>query len=192
MNRTEPSGDLADTATQTNWYVITGAPCSGKTSVIEGLADRGHRVVREVARAFIDRQLAEGLALSEIKADILAFERKILLEKVRIENELPGSQTVFLDRAVPDSIAYFQIEGLDIAEPLRYSQSARYRKVFLFERLTFEKDRVRSENHALANRIEGLLAKSYAMLGYKVIGVPLLTIDQRIDFVLAHCYPLMS
>jgi predicted ATPase len=179
--------DGLGTTAQTNWCVITGAPCSGKTSVIEGLADRGHRVVHEVARAFIDKQLAKGVTLSEIKADILAFERQILIEKVHIENKLPKPRLIFLDRAVPDSIAYFQIEGLDIAEPLEYSQSVRYHKIFLFERLTYEKDPVRSENQSLAIRIERLLNKCYAMLGYEVIRVPVLAVDQRIDFILMHC-----
>ena len=171
----------------TNWCVITGAPCSGKTSVIDGLARRGHPVAPEVARAYIDSQLAQGKTLAEIKTDSLAFERLILLEKVRIENNLPKARMVFLDRAVPDSIAYFQIEGLDIAEPLQHSRSLRYRKIFLFERLSFETDPVRSENRVLAARIETLLAENYARLGYGVIRVPVLTVAQRIDFVLAHC-----
>jgi hypothetical protein len=33
--------------------------------------------------------------------------------KARIENALPLNRTVFLDRAVPDSIAYYRLEGLD-------------------------------------------------------------------------------
>ncbi len=187
MRTATPSENLGNTAASTNWCVLTGAPCSGKTSVIEGLADRGHQVVHEVARSYIDSQLAKGSSLSEIKADILAFERGILLEKVRIEKNLPRYRMVFLDRAVPDSIAYFQIEGLDIEEPLKYSQALRYRKVFLLDRLTFETDPVRSEDQALAARIEALLAKSYAMLGYEVIPVPVLTVGQRIDFVLRRC-----
>jgi len=187
MNEATPSDNSGHTAASTNWCVVTGAPCSGKTSVIEGLADRGHPVVHEVARSFIDSQLAKGSSLSELKADILTFERGILLEKVRIEKLLPRHRMVFLDRAVPDSIAYFQIEGLDIEEPLKYSQSWRYRNVFLFDRLTFEADPVRSENQALAARIEALLAESYAMLGYEVIRVPVLTVGQRIDFVLEQC-----
>ena len=35
---------------QTNWHVITGAPCSGKTGVIRELGQLGHLVVHEVAR----------------------------------------------------------------------------------------------------------------------------------------------
>ncbi len=188
MNAVKPSENPGDRPASTNWCVITGAPCSGKTSVIEGLAHRGYPVVHEAARSFIDSQLAKGPSLGEIKADILTFERGILLEKVRIEKKLPKDRLVFLDRAVPDSIAYFQLEGLDIEEPLKCSQSLKYRNVFLFDRLTFETDPVRSEDQALAARIDGLLAESYAMLGYAVIRVPVLTVDQRIDFVLRQCH----
>lgn len=118
-----------------NGYVITGVPCSGKTSVIEGLARRSFNVVPEAARAYIDSRLNLGYALKEIKSDILSFERHILLAKVRIESKLSKSQTVFLDRATPDSIAYFQLEGLDWKEPLAYSRMLRYKKIFLFDQL---------------------------------------------------------
>lgn len=102
------------TPERTNWYVITGAPCSGKTSVLRGLEQRGFQVVDEVARAFIDSQLARGRTLAEIKADVGSFERHILFEKMRIEKNLSRNRTVFFDRAVPDSIAYFQVEGLEL------------------------------------------------------------------------------
>lgn len=186
-NNNTCSGDSNDTVRQTRWCVITGAPCSGKSSVIEGLADRGHLVVPEAARAFIDSRLTQGYTLAEMKADILSFERRILYEKVRIEKDLPADRVVFLDRAIPDSIAYFKLEGLDIAEPLECSRSVRYGKVFLFERLAFEKDAVRSEDHSLAMRIESLLTESYATLGYDIIRVPLLSIGRRIDLVLNSC-----
>lgn len=171
---------------QTNWYVITGAPCSGKTSVINGLARRGYKVLPEAARAYIDSQLALGLTLEEIKADILPFERHILLDKARIEERLDERRLVFLDRAVPDSIAYFQFEGLDCREPLAYSRRRRYQKIFLFEQLEFKKDAVRSEDRTIAWRIETLLEKCYLDLGYPIIRVPVLPVDQRIAFVLGQ------
>lgn len=174
------------TPIHTNWHVITGAPCSGKTAVIEILAERGHRVVHEVARAYIDRRLSSGWTIEQIKADPLSFERTILLEKVRVEAMLPREASVFLDRAVPDSIAYFQMEGLNPSEPIAHSRTVRYRIVFLLERLTFEKDRVRSESEETAARIETLLAESYQQLGYALIRVPVMSIVQRTDFILAH------
>jgi hypothetical protein len=66
----------------TNWHVITGAPCSGKTAVIEALARQGYRIVPEIARSYIESRLACGATLNAIKADALAFESHILLGKI--------------------------------------------------------------------------------------------------------------
>ena len=172
----------------TNWYVITGAPCSGKSAVIQTLAQRGFKVVQEAARGYIDSQLASGLTLEEIKSDILSFERHILLEKVRIEAALPKNRLHFLDRAVPDSVAYFQLEGLDRDEPLGYSRQIRYKGIFLFERLTFESDAVRTEDNELAGQIELLLEKCYRQLGYTIMRVPVMPVGRRADWVLKHTH----
>jgi len=61
---------------QTNWHVITGAPCSGKTSVICELERLGHPVVHEAARAYIDKELEKGKTMARIKADISASVSK--------------------------------------------------------------------------------------------------------------------
>ncbi len=178
--------NMSATRKQTQWHVITGPPCSGKTAVIDELASRGYRIVPEVARAYIDSQLSRGRTLSELKADPLAFERHILMEKVRIENDLPFRKTVFLDRAVPDSIAYFRFEGLDPSEPVALSRTHRYATVFLFEALRFEKDRVRSENPDAADRLTTMLFDCYRDMDYSVIAVPVMPIDHRVRFVLRH------
>ncbi len=168
----------------TSWYVITGAPCSGKTSVIHGLERLGYRVVHEVARAYIDEELKKGKNLEQIKADGLAFERHILNRKVKIEASLAKDDVVFFDRALPDSIAYFKIEGLNPGEPLEKSKDVRYKKVFLLQRLVFEKDPVRSEDEAIAIELDRLIKDSYQMLGYDVVHVPVLSIQERIEFIL--------
>jgi len=169
-----------------NWYVITGAPSSGKSSVICELERLGYRVVHEVARAFIDEELKKGKTIEQIKADELAFERHILYKKIKIEESLPKKEIIFLDRAVPDSIAYFKSAGLNPNEPVKKSKLVRYKKIFLFERLEFEKDRVRSENQLKAAEIELLLEKAYQMLDYDIVYVPVLSIQKRTDFILQH------
>ena len=40
----------------TNWCVITGGPCTGKTTVVELLAQRGYKTTIEHARHYIDTQ----------------------------------------------------------------------------------------------------------------------------------------
>ena len=169
---------------ETNWYVITGAPSSGKTAVISALEQLGYPVVHEVARNYIDKELKRGKSIGQIKADILSFERHILYKKLEIEKSLPKNAQVFLDRAVPDSIGYYILEGLSPDDPIKKSKQTRYKKIFLFERLQFEKDGVRSENDKTAASLDRILKESYQMLGYKIIIVPLLSIDDRVDFIL--------
>ncbi|MBL7181243.1 MAG: ATP-binding protein [Desulfobacterales bacterium] len=168
----------------TNWHVITGAPCSGKSAVICALERLGYQVVHEVARAFIDEELQKGKHIDQIKADIVSFERHILSTKLAIEKSLPDDALIFLDRGVPDSIGYYLSEGLPPDEPIQKSQLIRYKNIFFFERLKFEKDPVRSEDDKIASRLGHLLKTSYHMLGYDVIHVPALSVQERIDFVL--------
>ena len=168
----------------TNWHVITGAPCSGKTAVIEALEALGYQIVNEVARAFIDKELKKGKNLEEIRSDELAFENNILRRKCAIEASLAQDETLFLDRAIPDSIAYFKLAGLDTALPEKNSRIFRYRTIFLFDRLGFEKDRVRVENNDKAASLQRELENSYKTLGYDIIRVPSLSVRQRTDFIL--------
>ena len=169
---------------QTNWRIITGAPCSGKTSVIKEIEQRGITVVHEVARAYIDRQLEQGMRLDRIKADMLQFERHILHMKIRIEDSLTKIEPVFFDRGVPDSIAYFELEGLDSTEPLYYSRRNRYRKIFFFERFDFLKDEVRSEDERIAGKLNDLLLAAYGKIGYKIVMVPVMPVEDRTNLVL--------
>ena len=43
-----------------SWYVITGGPSTGKTTLLEELAKRGYKTIPEVARVVIDEGIAAG------------------------------------------------------------------------------------------------------------------------------------
>ncbi|TAL27960.1 MAG: hypothetical protein EPN97_15765 [Alphaproteobacteria bacterium] len=171
----------------TNWCVITGAPSSGKTSVIEELAHRGYAIQNEVARELIEECLRRGLSLSEIRdgAHVQDLQRRILKLKIAREKGLDRGTLVFTDRGTPDSIAYFRLAKLDTAEAIEASKIFRYRAVFLFDRLPqFSKDGVRTESEQQAKEIERMLIDDYTALGYKVIRVPVIPILARTDFIL--------
>ncbi len=170
--------------TQTNWQVITGAPCAGKTSVIESLASSGFQVVDEAARAYVNESLAAGLTIELIKAEIQEFETTILKRKQKAEAGLNPGQLVFLDRALPDSIAYFKLEGLDPSAAQAACSTFRYQNVFFFQRLPLRQDQVRREDEATAARLEQLLLEAYHSLGYAPIPVPPMSIEARAAFVL--------
>ncbi len=169
---------------KTNWCVITGAPSSGKTSVIKELAHRGYAIQAEVARELIELGISRGLSLGDIRRDAKDLQKSILEVTLAREMALDLKTTIFLDRGLPDSITYFKLAGLEGAEAVAASLLFQYRAVFIFDRLPIIKDDVRTEDEALANRIDRMLEEDYKSVGYDPVRVPVLPIEQRADFVL--------
>ncbi|PKL72547.1 hypothetical protein CVV26_00860 [Candidatus Kuenenbacteria bacterium HGW-Kuenenbacteria-1] len=108
-----------------NWYVLTGGPSSGKTTLIKELKKLGYIVFLEAARVFIDKEIAKGKILKEIRNNETEFQKKILKIKIKTEKIAPKNKIVFFDRAIPDSIAYYQTCGLNPKEVLKF-----YKKKF--------------------------------------------------------------
>ena len=170
----------------TKWCVITGAPCSGKTTLVQALQKRGHRTIPEVAREIIREEIALGRTLQQITANAAQFEQKILDRKQAIEMDLPAHQTIVFDRGLPDSIAYYQMAGLPPNRAYQLSRQVRYEKVFFLEPLPFTSDGERLENAAQAKRLGGLILTVYRELDYAIIAVPPVRVQQRVRLVLSH------
>jgi predicted ATPase len=79
IRTTELDLDLLSTPfeVRTNWHVLTGAACTGKTTLISMLADKGFQVVPESARLYFEKEMAGGRTLEEIQADGAALQRGI-------------------------------------------------------------------------------------------------------------------
>lgn len=171
---------------KSNWYVITGAPSSGKTTVLEQIEKLGYCVMPEAARTLIDGDLKRGRTLSEIRANESEFQLRVTELKRQIEKELPCYETIFLDRAMPDSIAYYQLCGLNWQGLRSNCLRGFYQKVFLMEPLEFRADYARVESMESAMRLNELLRSAYENLGYKVVTVPTASVEDRTRFILNH------
>jgi predicted ATPase len=181
------------TVQRTEWVVITGPPSAGKTSVINALAQRGHRVVAETARHYI---ASLGHSAREIAADRglqRRLQREISRRQAGIEEALVPDETVFLDRALPDSLAYFARLGLMTAELLPRATRYRYRRVFFLDGLPLDADGVRFERADEAAELAEQIFDAYAGLGYRPIRVPVFegeepghAVDRRVAFILEH------
>jgi len=171
-----------------NWYVITGAPYSGKTSVIELLEKKGYRVVYEAARIYIDQEIEKGRTIEEIRKNELEFQKGILDLKIDIEKNMPKDEVIFFDRAIPDSDAYYELCGLSGDNYLNEAiKNCKYKKVFLFELLPYEKDYARTESAEEQSRLHELLEKSYKKLNSPIIKVPKMNSkEDRLAFVLKN------
>ncbi len=167
-------------------YVITGGPCTGKTTLINALEQRGYAVVSESARQIImeEQQKEFGILPWKHHGSFFVFQQLVLRRQMDLENRLKAD-ICFLDRGVVDGVAYCNLAG-SIApdEVLLYACINRYDGVFLLDRLAYKKDSERVEDESTAVRIHHLIEEAYRKYKYEIINVPVLPVEQRVDFVL--------
>lgn len=174
-------------ARKTNWYVITGGPCSGKTTIVNMLKAQGYKTTIEDARHYIDTQRLDGKTVEEIKKNQASFQSEVLNMQIEQEKELSPGEIVFLDRALPDALAYYRFLHLPVDEKLIQAlQTVSYKKVFILDYLPLVHDYARSEDEAAQKQIHELLAEVYHSLPFPVIHIPVLKPEERLDVILKN------
>lgn len=174
-----------DRIMKNNWYVLTGAPSSGKTTIAKLLEKDGYDVLYEVARIYIDQEFKKGKTIQEIRKNEANFQRKILKLKINYEKKLNPKKITFLDRAIPDSIAYNELLKLSQDTYLnKIIQKSSYKKIFIFERLDFEKDYARIESEESVKKLEKLIEEAYRKLPFPIVKVPKMSVKKRLKFIL--------
>ena len=170
------------------FFVITGGPGSGKTTLIEALERAGYARTVEAGRAIIQDQVAIG-GHAVPWGDRAAFAEMMLcweMRSHRIAQQQPGP--VFFDRGVPDVTGYLRLSGLAVpahiekaAETFRYN-----RRVFIAPpwREIFGQDTERKQDFAEAERTYEALAATYNACGYELVTVPRLPVAERLRFII--------
>jgi predicted ATPase len=171
------------------WYVLTGAPGSGKTAVLRQLEQDGFRVVEEAATDVIALAHALGQAepwtSAEFADRIVALQRR--REQVAAEH---GRQTVFFDRSVICTLALSRFLGHPVspllaAEVDRAVAERRYDETVFFIRglgfVTPTAARRISQEDAVA--FEKVHEQTYRELGFKLIDVAAGPLADRVGLV---------
>jgi predicted ATPase len=172
---------------QTNWYVITGGPSSGKTTTVNLLKERGYITTIEHARHFIDTQRLKGKTIEEIRKNQQEFQLRVLDMQIEQENEIAPNILVFLDRAIPDALAYYRFLNLKEDEKLTEALSlVSYKKIFILDCLPLVNDYARNENGDAQKTIHSILTEVYESLPFPVVHVPVLPLEERVDFILKN------
>ena len=170
-----------------NWYVITGAPSSGKTTIIGLLKEKGFNVMHEMARIYIDQEMQKGKTKKEIRKDEAEFQRKILDLKINCEKKLSKNEMVFLDRGIPDTDAYNRLYGISNDNHLEEAmKKSSYKKVFLLDLLDYKEDYARVETREQQKQLHGLLEESYGKINANIIKVPVIPPAERVGFILKN------
>ena len=171
-----------------NFYIITGGPGVGKTTLLEQMARYGYNYVPEVARNIIKEQI-------EISGDALPWKdtRKysdMMLGRsvddfVRLSD---NNSLLFFDRGIPDTYGYEVLIKLTISKDLEEAVKIyRYNPtVFILPpwKEIYETDNERKQDFKEAVDTFQVMKKVYADLGYNPVEVPCLPVKERAAFVL--------
>ena len=172
---------------QTKWYVLTGAACVGKTTMVNMLADQGYSIIPESAREYFDNELAKGRTLQQICQEGSTVQREIARLQISCERRSKPATEAFLDRALPDSLTFFRVFDMDPNEILPACFQHRYANVFILSRLPFGRRKTLGpEDEATSDFLDEWLVRDYSDLGYNVIRVPVLPPQERLAFILDH------
>ena len=169
---------------QTNWHVITGASSSGKTTLIDQLANKGFQTFSEVGRQYFERELAKGRTIDEIREDRATLTRQVYDLWLKINDGLRATEVTFLDRGLPDALSFYRFAGMNPNGILPDCFQHRYASVFMLNRLPYQQDGIRGGDDSTAAYFDSWMERDYSALRYNVVRVPVLSPEERLAFIL--------
>ncbi len=170
--------------------VITGGPGTGKSTVIDELSNRKFLCMPEISRQVTLNAREKGIEQLFLTKPLL-FSELLLEGRVNqyIEAEKKNTDLVFFDRGIPDVHAYMNYISIDYPKTYE-TKSNLYRYDYIFLMPPWEEiyisDNERYENFEQALAIHNHLERTYKNLKYPIIEVPIGTVQQRTDFILAY------
>lgn len=169
-------------------YIVTGAPGTGKTSVINELKKRGFHCISEKSREIINDQIISGGDILPWKNQ-LAFENKIINLRTKQYLSSPDDCICFFDRSVIDVIAYLKINNLEVTSEINNNiKKCNYNsRVFYtpFWKNIYKKDNERKEEIEQAIKIGSAIMSVYQSKGYEMIEIPKISIEERANFIIS-------
>ena len=172
----------------TKKIVITGGPGTGKSSIINELIKRGYHCFEEISREVTLKAREEGIEQLFLTKPLLFSE--MLLDgrkKQFLEAEKVYKDFIFLDRGLPDVLAYMDYIG--DSYPQTFIDACKnhvYDHVFILApwQEIFSSDSERYENFEQAIQIHECLLNTYKAYNYNLLDVPFGSIESRTDFIL--------
>ena len=169
--------------------VIIGGPGSGKTTLINHLQEMGHPCMHEISREITSEAQKEGVEQLFLEQP-LRFSQKLLegrLTQFHAAETLNTNEYLFYDRGMPDVTAYMDYVGTSYPKNFdSICENHRYDAIFMlppWEEI-YETDNERYESFEQAQIIHEFLLKGYEKHGYQITFVPMVSVANRIQFIL--------
>lgn len=170
------------------FFILTGGPGSGKTSLINELKKRGYTCVDETGRQIIQEQVLTG-------GDALPWQNRELFRDKMLERSIQDylthigdKHTCFFDRGILDVIGYANLTQLEVTAAMQHAANQyRYNPVVFItppweEIYTQDTERKQSYQEAVDTYHQMVLV--YRSYGYKLVEIPRTNLDERLAFIL--------
>lgn len=174
----------------TKLILIIGGPGSGKTTLINELTNKGYVCYPEISRAVTKKAQEKGIDQLFLTEPLL-FSQLLLEGRIEQHQEAvkESANIVFIDRGIPDVLAYMHFTGDQYPESFDIACKEHvYHQIFLLPpwESIYQSDEQRYENFEQASQIHEHLISTYKNYGYDLIEVPRDTVENRIDFILSR------
>lgn len=166
-------------------YIITGAPGTGKTTLLKKLRTKGFFCFDEVSRQIIiQQQKIKGTKIPWL--DVQGFTN-LVYERTLKDLQIKVSDVCFSDRSLIDNLAYLKLKDETIPyflEEFNY-HNFYHQKVFILPiwQEIYEQDPQRQQSYSSAKKLHFLLKKEYKKLGFQLCQVPKSNIQSRVTFI---------
>lgn len=172
------------------FYVLTGGPGSGKSTLIEALKRAGYAGTLEAGRSIIQDQAAIGGHALPWRDPRLFAEMMLCWEMRSYHGASQQAGPIFFDRGVPDVVGYLRLLGLPAPEHMEKAVEAfpYNRRVFIAPPWPeiFRQDGERKQTFDEAVRTYDAMIATYSEYGYDPIELPRSTVENRVRFVIEN------
>lgn len=168
-------------------FIVTGAPGSGKTALLNALQTLAV-IVAEPARELIaEHRAATGETSLDERPQV--FVDRLVRRSIEKFEAVAGHDVALFDRGLPDCVAYAAMLGVDGGPAREAASRHRYDDpAFILPPWEdiYVTDDMRRMRFADAGPFHDRLVAVYTDLGYELVEVPRMPIDDRANVIAAR------
>lgn len=175
-----------------NFFVITGGPGVGKTTLLNELNKR-YICVPEIARAIIREQMkinGKALPWKNKKRYAELMLRDSVESYLKLHQTTSDKELVFFDRGIPDTVCYANMVKVELSPHMSpFVDHYLYNStVFILPpwREIYQTDRERKQTWKEAVFTYKKMKETYQKYGYNITEVPKASVKKRVKFVLEN------